>query len=57
MRRLSPTLGSDGSSGRPLACSAMDLRYTDEEVAFRDELRDWLADAVPAAGTAPDEDD
>ena len=35
----------------------MDLRYTDEEAAFRDELRDWLADAVPAAGSAPDEDD
>ena len=35
----------------------MDLRYTEEEVAFRDELREWLADAVPAAGTAPDEDD
>ena len=35
----------------------MDLRYTDEEVAFRDELRAWLAEAVPAAGPAPDEDD
>ena len=35
----------------------MDLRYTDEELAFRDELRAWLADAVPAAGPPPDEDD
>jgi alkylation response protein AidB-like acyl-CoA dehydrogenase len=35
----------------------MDLRYTEDELAFRDELRDWLADAVPAAGPAPDEDD
>jgi alkylation response protein AidB-like acyl-CoA dehydrogenase len=35
----------------------VDLRYTEEERAFRDELRDWLADAVPAYGPAPDEDD
>ncbi len=35
----------------------MDLRYTEEEGAFRDELRNWLVDAVPAHGPAPDEDD
>ena len=35
----------------------MDLRYTEEELAFRDELRDWLVDAVPSVGPAPDEDD
>jgi len=35
----------------------VDLRYTDEERAFRDELRAWLAAAVPEAGPAPDEDE
>ena len=35
----------------------MDLRYTEEELAFRDELRAWLVDAVPSVGPAPDEDD
>ena len=27
----------------------MDLRYTDEERAFRDEVRDWVAENLPAA--------
>ena len=35
----------------------MDLRYTDDDVAFRDELRDWLAAIMPTVGPAPDEDD
>ncbi|MEL7210566.1 MAG: acyl-CoA dehydrogenase family protein, partial [Actinomycetota bacterium] len=35
----------------------MDLRYSEAEAAFRDELRDWLADAVPAVGAAPAEED
>ncbi|MET0150201.1 MAG: acyl-CoA dehydrogenase family protein [Acidimicrobiales bacterium] len=35
----------------------MDLRYTDDDVAFRDELRDWLAAVMPTVGPAPDEDD
>ena len=36
----------------------MDLRYSDSELEFRDELRDWLAEAVPAAGPPPaDEND
>ena len=26
----------------------MDLRYSDEEQAFRDEVRSWLADNLPA---------
>ncbi len=35
----------------------MDLRYTDEEVAFRDELRAWLAEVLPEVAPRPDEDD
>ena len=35
----------------------MDLRYSYDELIFRDELRDWLAGAVPAAGAPPAEDD
>ena len=35
----------------------MDLRYSDDELAFRDELRDWLADAVPEVGSPPPHDD
>jgi alkylation response protein AidB-like acyl-CoA dehydrogenase len=35
----------------------MDLRYTDEEEAFRAELREWLEQAVPEYGPAPDPDD
>src|SRR5690349_25050272 len=35
----------------------MDLRYTEEEQAFRAELRTWLADAVPSLPPEPDPDD
>ena len=35
----------------------MDLRYSEDELAFRDELRDWLAEAVPAVGEPPGERD
>ena len=35
----------------------MDLRYSEDELRFRDELRDWLADAVPSAGVAPSDRD
>src|SRR5689334_20732551 len=35
----------------------MDLRYTEEEQAFRGELRAWLADAVPSLPPEPDPDD
>jgi len=31
----------------------LDLRYTPEEEKFRQELRQWLAEAVPAHGPAP----
>jgi alkylation response protein AidB-like acyl-CoA dehydrogenase len=31
----------------------LDLRYTPEEEKFRKELRDWLAEAVPAHGETP----
>jgi alkylation response protein AidB-like acyl-CoA dehydrogenase len=34
----------------------MDLRYTEEEQAFRAELRAWLADAVPSLPPEPDPD-
>src|SRR5687767_997822 len=33
----------------------MDLSFTDEQTAFRDELRGWLADNAP--GTDPEKDD
>jgi alkylation response protein AidB-like acyl-CoA dehydrogenase len=35
----------------------VDLRYTEEELAFRDELRSWLAEVLPGIGAAPAEDD
>src|SRR6202045_1380022 len=35
----------------------MDLRYTASEQAFRDELRGWLAAALPGVGPAPPHDD
>src|SRR3954447_11293638 len=35
----------------------MDLRYTEHEEAFRGELREWLAGAVPALPEKPREDD
>jgi alkylation response protein AidB-like acyl-CoA dehydrogenase len=35
----------------------MDLRYTEEEEAFRGELRAWLAEVVPALPPEPDQDD
>ncbi|RAY16249.1 acyl-CoA dehydrogenase [Actinomadura craniellae] len=35
----------------------MDLRYSDEELAFRDRLRAWLAETLPQLPPAPDRDD
>ncbi|MEO3783755.1 acyl-CoA dehydrogenase family protein [Actinocorallia sp. B10E7] len=35
----------------------MDLRLTPSEVAFRDRLRSWLADVLPALPGKPDRDD
>ena len=35
----------------------MDLRYTAAEEKFRQELRAWLAEAVPAHGATPPKDD
>ncbi len=35
----------------------MDLRYSESDETFRAELREWLAEAVPAHGPAPDLDD
>jgi hypothetical protein len=35
----------------------MDLRYTDSEQAFRAQLRQWLAEAVPALPPKPQPDD
>jgi len=35
----------------------MDLRYTDDELAFRDELRTWLAAVVPDLAPEPDAQD
>ena len=35
----------------------MELRYTEEEEAFRAELRAWLDEAVPAFPAPPDRDD
>ena len=37
--------------------SGMRLRPTDAEIAFRDELRAWLAPAVAALAPKPDDDD
>jgi alkylation response protein AidB-like acyl-CoA dehydrogenase len=35
----------------------MDLRYSDEELAFRDELRAWLAEAIPTLPPKPAAED
>ncbi len=35
----------------------MDLRYSPEELAFRDELVEWLEGALPQVGEHPDRDD
>jgi alkylation response protein AidB-like acyl-CoA dehydrogenase len=35
----------------------MDLSLTEEELAFRDQLRAWLAEALPAQPAEPDQDD
>lgn len=35
----------------------MDLRYTEQEQAFRAELRAWLADALPSVAPEPHRDD
>ena len=35
----------------------MDIRYSGDELAFRDELRDWLSDVLPTLGDPPASDD
>jgi alkylation response protein AidB-like acyl-CoA dehydrogenase len=35
----------------------VDLRYTPDELAFRDELRDWLHEVLPTVGSPPDAGD
>ncbi len=35
----------------------MDIRYSAEEIAFRDELRDWLSQVLPTLGDPPASDD
>ncbi len=35
----------------------MDIRYSAEEIAFRDELRGWLKEVLPTLGDLPDSDD
>ena len=35
----------------------MDIRFTAEEAAFRDELRAWLTEVLPTLGDPPDSDD
>jgi alkylation response protein AidB-like acyl-CoA dehydrogenase len=35
----------------------LDLRYSEAELAFRDELRGWLADVLPTLPPEPDRDD
>ena len=35
----------------------MDLRYTPEEQAFREELRTWLGEVLPGIGPPPDRKD
>jgi alkylation response protein AidB-like acyl-CoA dehydrogenase len=35
----------------------MDLRLNDQELAFRDRLRSWLADTLPTLPAKPDRDD
>ncbi|WP_420436063.1 acyl-CoA dehydrogenase family protein [Candidatus Poriferisocius sp.] len=35
----------------------MDIRFTADEIAFRDELRAWLTDVLPTLGDPPNSDD
>ena len=35
----------------------MDLRYSESELAFRDELRSWLAEALPTLPPRPEAED
>ena len=35
----------------------MDIRFTADEIVFRDELRDWLSAVLPTLGDPPDSDD
>ena len=35
----------------------MDIRFTADELAFRDELRDWLSTALPTLGSVPERTD
>jgi alkylation response protein AidB-like acyl-CoA dehydrogenase len=35
----------------------VDLRYTADELTFRDELRDWLHQVLPEVGPPPPDDD
>ena len=35
----------------------VDLRLTEQELAFRDRLRAWLADTLPTLPAKPDRDD
>ena len=35
----------------------MDLRYTDSELAFREELRAWLRDVLPSVPPEPHRND
>ncbi|MCY3637195.1 MAG: acyl-CoA dehydrogenase family protein [bacterium] len=35
----------------------MDIRFSAEEIAFRDELRDWLKEVLPTLGDPPASDD
>ncbi len=35
----------------------MDIRFSAEEIAFRDELRAWLGEVLPTLGDPPDRDD
>ena len=35
----------------------MDIRFSAEEIAFRDELRVWLGEVLPTLGDPPDRDD
>ena len=35
----------------------MDIRFSAEEIAFRDELRGWLKEVLPTLGDPPDSDD
>lgn len=35
----------------------MDIRFSADEIAFRDDLRDWLGEVLPTLGDPPDRDD